>query len=42
MAQNHYTRLSIDEREFLYKGLAEGRWQKDIAKELMLRSSFLK
>jgi len=34
MAQNHYTRLSIDEREFLYKSLAEGKWQKDIAEEL--------
>ena len=34
MAQNHYTRFSIDEREFLYKSLAEGKWQKDIAKEL--------
>lgn len=34
MAQNQYTRLSIDEREFLYKSLAEGKWQKDIAKEL--------
>ena len=34
MALNQYNRLSIDEREFLYKGLAEGKQQKDIAKEL--------
>ena len=34
MAKNQYSRLTIDEREILYKGLAEGRYQKDIAKEL--------
>jgi len=34
MAQNQYNRFSIDEREFLYKSLAEGKKQIDIAKEL--------
>lgn len=34
MAQKLYSRLSITEREILYKGLAEGKMQKDIAKEL--------
>ena len=34
MTQNHYSRLSIDEREILYKSLAEGKKQKDIAKAL--------
>lgn len=34
MAQNSYTRFSVNEREILFKRLAEGKGQKDIAIEL--------
>ena len=34
MAKKEYVRLSIKEREFLLKGLAEGKTQKRISEEL--------
>ena len=34
MAKTLYSRFTIDEREILFKRLAEGKYQKDIAKEL--------